>query len=415
MELESTRRFSSLYRREFRMFFISQVISLTGTWMQATALGWLVYSLTSSPIYLGLVGMSLSLPVFLFSSIGGFLADRLKKRNVLLFTQGLPIIPVLVLSFLTNYHLITVGEIVVITFLLGCLNAVDIPVRQSFLIEIAGRENLLNAVAMQSSAFHGARAVGAIIAGFAIKEFGSAFCFYLNALSWLPVIYVLLRIKPQPSASCAESKGFFKDILEGFLFVKGNKQILYLILTISIYSLLGMPFSQFLPVIVRTVFGSDAQTLGYMMSAVGAGSLAAGLMIAFRCDNKGNTYYMTISAFCFPALLFSFTFVDTVWAALVFLAAIGWSAVSFLARANSFIQLSVSDDLRGRVMSIFALVFLGMMPLGYALMGYLISIVGVRYTFAACSILCMIGFLLFRGKWNDHTSCQTKVKALLVL
>lgn len=394
------RRFPALYERDYRLFFVGQSLSLVGTWMQQTALGWLVYSLTKSSFYLGLLGMALSLPVLFFSLFGGVFADRFNKRNILIATQALSIIPALMLAVLTDFHAIGVWTILIVAALLGTVNSLDIPVRQSYMIEICGRENLLNAVALNSTAFHGARVIGPSIAGFIIGLYGMSACFYINALSFIPVIYLLCRISNRGRPKAAISDGVFAGIKGGIGFILGQRRILFIILTISVFSLFGIPYAQLMPVFADKVYGVGPIGLGIMMSSVGAGSVLVGIIMAFKRDIKNKLFFMSVTGFSFPAALLAFTAINNFHLALFFLAVIGFTMVGFLATSNSYIQLEVPDEFRGRVMSVYAAMFLGMVPFGAALTGFLGELIGVKTTILTTAIVCLIGFTIFRGKWK---------------
>ncbi len=398
--MKQGQRFPALYERDYRLFFIGQTISLVGTWMQQTALGWLVYSITKSSFYLGLLGVATSLPVLFFSLFGGVFADRFNKRNILITTQALSIIPALMLAFLTDFHAIGVWTILIVAALLGTVNSLDIPVRQSYMIEIAGRENLLNAVALNSTAFHGARVFGPSIAGLIIGFHGMSACFYLNAISFVPVIYLLCRISNRGKPREGSHDGVFTGIKGGIKFILGERRILFIILTISIFSLFGIPYAQLMPVFADKVYGVGPIGLGYMMSCVGAGSVLAGIIIAFRRDIINKLLFMSVTGFLFPVSLLAFTIIDNFYLALVFLAVIGFNLVGFLATANSYIQLSVPDSFRGRVMSVFAMMFLGMAPFGAALTGATAEIIGIKTTILSTAIVCLTGFTIFREKWK---------------
>ena len=412
------RRFSALYVRDFRRYFTGQAVSLTGTWMQQTALGWLVYSITGSELFLGFLGMALALPVLLFTLFGGILADKFNKKNILMITQSLSTIPALFLAALIAMDIKNVWLILASALVLGTINAIDIPARQSFTIEIAGRENLQGAVALNSTAFHTARLVGPAIAGFIIAGHSMFMCFVVNALSFLPVTYVLSGIKPPeppdmsnaPDMSAlpersprrgpfASQNGIFGKLAQGFSFIKNDRQVAGLLLTLTVFSLFGIPFSQFLPVYADRVFHAGPKGLGYLMSAVGFGSALAGVFIAFKGNGGKKLRFMSRTGALFPPALLIFTVVNNFYAALFFLAVTGFNIVGFVATANSFIQLKVSDELRGRVMSVFAIMLLGMTPIGAAMMGIAAGVVGLNNTLMAGSAVCLAGFFILRRWW----------------
>lgn len=401
MDESGRQRFSALYARDFRLFFIAQLFSLTGTWMQSTAQGWLVYSLTGSAFYLGVVGVATSAPLLLFTFVGGLMADKFSKRNILLMTQGLSIVPVLVLAVLTSRKMVSIEGIIVIAFLLGTVTAIDVPVRQSFLVDIAGKRSLLNAIALNSTAFHAARVVGPLVAAFVIRWFDLAICFYINALSYIPVLFVLYYIKPASVPLQIPSRGIWRDMAYGFVFFNNNRQLGFILLTITMFSLLAFPLNQFLPVFADKMFSSGVQGLGYLLASLGSGSLLAGLMIAFRGEIQGKITSLYYAGYFFVISLMIFPLSKELWQAVPVLIIMGWSMVSFLATANSYVQMHASDEMRGRVMAVFSTMFLGMLPIGYALMGSLSGLIGLKAMVFYCACLCLAGFTFFSKKWKQ--------------
>ncbi len=369
--------------------------------MHHIAQGWLVYSLTKSAFYLGMVGMVMSLPMLFFTLIGGLLADRFRKRNIMMTTQFVSIFPVLALSILTHMDSIHIWQIMVIAFLLGTINAIDVPTRQSFLVEMVGRGNLLNAIALNSTAFNGARMIGPIIAGFIIDRFGVTTCFYINAFSYIPVIFVLSKMALKGDSSIRPSKGVLRDFMAGVSFIKKKKKIAGIILTVAVFSLFGIPFGQFLPVFAESIFHAGAKGLGFLVSAMGFGSLLAGIIIAFKGNIERKRLYMSITGFCFSLSLLLFPFIEKFSFALFLLILVGWSVVSFLATANSYIQLKSHDEIRGRVMSVYSMMFLGMMPLGYYIIGTFADFIGIREMIFISAIICFSGFIALKRKWGD--------------
>ncbi len=289
--------FSSLKIRDYRLFWLGQLISLSGTWMQSVAQSWLVYELTGSPFYLGLVAASGTLPILLFTLAGGIVADRFRKRNLLLFTQALSIIPAFLLGLLTDLHIIEVWQVAVLAGILGTINAFDIPARQSFMSELVGKEHLTNAIALNSAAFHGARMIGPVFAGIAIARIGLPACFYLNAISFIAVIIALSMIKTMGEKH-ETSAGITKSLIEGLQFVKKQSDIFRLIIMITIFSLIAMPFITLLPVFAGEIFNKGAEGFGLLVGATGAGALSAALFLAFKGDIGNKTKFIAFSAFC---------------------------------------------------------------------------------------------------------------------
>lgn len=402
-DLQTPERFSALYVRDFRIFWIGQVISFSGTWMQSVAQGWLVYSLTKSPFYLGLVAAASSVPILFFTLVGGVVADRVSKRNLLIVTQLLSMVPAFLLGVLTEFKIITVGQIMTVAFFLGTVNAFDVPARQSFLSEMVQKGSLMNAIALNSAAFNGARVIGPVIAGIAIAEVGVATCFYLNGVSFLAAIIALLMIKgravetlPQPESRHRRLgiSDIARDLAEGLRFVKNDRDISRIMLLVTTFSLFGIPFITFLPVFAEDILKVGPRGLGFLAGSSGVGSLFAGLIIAFRGEIEKKGPLMATASLIFCVSLLAFSLSRDYHLSSLILVFSGWGVVSFLALANSFIQLSTPDDLRGRVMSVYALVFLGMAPVGSAIMGAIAHLIGTAGAVSAGSVICLVMTLL---------------------
>ncbi|MEK6673287.1 MAG: MFS transporter [Nitrospirota bacterium] len=397
----SRQSFSALYVRDFRIFWIGNIISFSGTWMQSVAQGWLIYSLTKSPLYLGVVATAASLPVLIFTLLGGVVADRFAKRKLLIVTQSLSIIPAILLAVLTGLNITTVWEIIFIAFFLGTVNAFDVPARQSFLSEMVQRGRLLNAIALNSAAFNGGRVLGPVAAGIIIASAGIAACFYLNALTFLAVIFALLRIKAK-----GEHKGLpmtngryhlmaalsvlLRDLFEAFRFVKNEKGMFRVMGLVGVFSLFGIPFVTFLPVFAEDILRVGPKGLGFLAGATGIGALSASLIIAFRGDIIEKGRFMALAGLVFSLSLFALAVSRDYHFSIILLVFAGWGAVSFFAVANSFIQLSTPDNLRGRVMSVYTFFFLGFAPFGNLVLGSVADLAGTPSAVIAGSIICFI-------------------------
>jgi MFS family permease len=362
--------------------------------MQSVAQGWLVYSLTKSPLYLGMVAAAGSLPILLFSLIGGVIADRYPKRNLLLFTQALSIIPALVLGLLTGAGMVTVWHVAALAALLGTINALDIPVRQSFLAEMVGKGHIVNAIALNSAAFNGARIIGPVVAGMAIAYLGIPACFFLNALSFVAVIIALFRIRARGETR-ARSEGMLNDFLYGLRFVAHSRDIRNVFFLIAVFSIIGLPYISLLPIFAAEVFHKGAKGLGFLVGASGIGALTAALGIAAKGDIRNKMRFMAITGLCFSLALLAFSLSGIFWVSLIVIMACGWGMVSYLAAANSFIQISVPDELRGRVMSLYSLVFLGTVPIGNAVMGIVADLLGTPRAVTASGVICLIAAAVF--------------------
>lgn len=396
--MPNTERFSALSFRDFRLFWFGQLISLSGTWMQSVAQGWLVYSLTKSPFYLGLVAAANSLPILLFTLIGGVVADRFPKRNLLLITQALSIIPAILLGILTSMGIATVWHVALLAFFLGTINAIDIPTRQSFLAEMVGKGHIVNAIALNSAAFNGARIIGPMIAGLTISYLGIPACFFLNAASFIAVIAALSRIKIKGEIKVG-SEGILKDFMKGIAFMRGSREIIHVMLLITVFSLVGLPYISLLPVFAAEVFNAGAKGFGFLVGASGLGALTAALSIALKGDIKDKTRFMSYSGLCFSIALFIFSLTKIFSISLFVIMFGGWGMVSYLAAANSYIQVSVPDELRGRVMSVYSFVFLGTVPIGNSIMGVIADKAGTTNAVTGAGIICIIASGIFAKKY----------------
>ncbi|UCG77697.1 MAG: MFS transporter [Nitrospirota bacterium] len=386
---------SALRIGDFRNFWVSQVISLSGTWMQHVAIGWLVYEMTSSPLYLGLTMMVLSAPIMVFTLIGGIFADRHPKRNILIGTQVMSIVPAITLAVLTDLQIIELWHIFLIVFMIGTLNAFDIPARQSFFVEMVGKSNLLNAIALNSAAFNGARVLGPLFAGLIISRINIETCFYINGLSFAPAILVMMNIKTRGTGKVVGRRSIISELGEGISFICGNIPIRTVFITIALISLFGIPYSSFLPVIAEDILNTGAEGLGRLGGASGAGALIAALIIALKGTIRRRAAYMSIAIMGGSLSIFALTFSDIEIISLLVLVITGFGIVSYLANANNFIQQSVPDSIRGRVMSAYILVFLGMSPVGNLLVGYLAEFIGTMNALRVSSVVCIAASFYF--------------------
>jgi len=370
--------FESLRYRNFRLFWSGQLISLIGSWIQNVAQGWLVLELTNSSFLLGLVNSIGSLPVLFFSMIAGVIADRVRKRNLIIVTQISLTVLAFILGLLTSTGLVRIWHVIIIVFLVGVVNAFDMPARQSFVIELVGKESLMNAIALNSSIFNAARTIGPAIAGIMASSVGVAGCFYINAISFIPVIIGLCLIngefrvnRENPSSSLLE------DLKLGLIYLKSNRDVFIIILMVAINSIFGMPYTVFMPVFARDVFKVGARGLGFLMASVGIGALVGALVMATigRYRKKGRILFIGISSFSIFLIIFSLS--KSYLLGLFALVLTGFFMIMFTATANTLVQTYVRDDMRGRVMSIYTTFFAGMAPLGSLQAGAISSRWGV--------------------------------------
>lgn len=364
----------ALRHRNYRLFFIGQLISLTGTWMQSVAQGWLVLRLTDSPALLGLTAAASSLPVLLLSLPAGALADRVPKHRLLLVSQIVAMLLAATLAALTLSGLVQVWHILVLAMLLGVVNAFDAPARQSFTVEMVGREDLLNAIALNASIFNGARTIGPAVAGVVVALIGEGPAFALNALSFSFVIAGLLMMRLPPfKGGGARRAGALR---EGLGYIRGEPRVLALLALAAGVSLFCFVHIPLMPVFARDVLGTDAGGLGALSAASGLGALAAALILAQLGDRVPRGRLLVAASLTYPALMIAFTMTRWMPLAMLMLALAGWAGVTIMALTNTLIQSIVPDALRGRVMSVFTLLLMGASPMGGMLAGLLAQAVG---------------------------------------
>lgn len=357
------RPFRTFRHRNYRLFFSGQIISLTGTWIQQVALGWLVLTLTNSALLLGVVSSMGALPVLAFSLPAGVIADRFNKRNLIVLTQSCAMTLAFALAFLTYKGIVNVYYIMAIGFLLGTVNAFDAPTRQSFVIEMVGREDLTNAIALNSAMFNSARIIGPAIAGALIAAIGTAGAFFVNSASFIAVITGLLfmhvnHTTPKVHPSVAQG------LKEGLGFIRQNRMVAGLLALTAIVSIFSIPYAVLMPIFARDILKVGARGLGYLMSSVGSGALIGALTLSSLGDSKwkGKLLLAGNLTFCTMLVLFSFS---RIWPlSLALLVGVGWGMMTNMALTNTLIQTAVPDRLRGRVMSVYTLMFLGLAPLG---------------------------------------------------
>ncbi len=356
--------FSSLRYPNYRLWFWGQMVSLFGTWMQTTAQGFLVYELTHSSAYLGFVGFAAGIPTWLFMAYGGVIADRVRRRTLLVVTQTAMMILAFILAALTFTHVVRPWHIILLAFLFGVANAFDAPARHAFVPEMVEREDLTNAIALNSTIFNSATAVGPAVAGITYALFGPAWCFMINGLSFIAVIVALLlmRIKPIPLAVSTSSP--WQDLKEGFRYVVSHPMIRTIVALVTATSLFGTSFAVLIPAWAVKILHGDATTNGWLQSARGIGALCGALLIASlgRFTFKGRL--LTLGAFSFPVLLLAFAFVRWLPLSLAFILAVGGANLFIFNLANALVQTLVTDSLRGRVMGLYSLTFFGFMPIG---------------------------------------------------
>jgi len=362
--------------------------------MQSVAQAWLVYSMTKSALLLGTVGFASQIPVFLFAPIGGITADRVNRQRLVIATQTASMILASILAWLTLSGRIHVWHIFVLAALLGVVNAFDIPGRQSFLIDMVGKEDLMNAIALNSSMFNGARVVGPAVAGILVARIGEGWCFAANAFSYIAVLIglLLMQVRSVPRIS---NRSPIEDIIEGFRWVNRTKIIRSLLFLIGLVSLVGMPYTVLMPVFADKILHGGARGLGILMGATGVGALFGALTLAAKTGIKGLGRWVTITCATLGISLFLFSFSTSFWLSAALLLPCGYSMMLQMACSNTLIQTIVPDHLRGRVMSLYSMMFMGMAPFGAFFGGALANRIGAPMTVAVGGIACVLGAIWF--------------------
>jgi MFS family permease len=377
------RTFAALTYPNYRLWFFGQMTSLAGTWMQSTAQGYLVYELTRSTAYLGYVGFASGIATWIFGLHGGVFADRVPRRSLLVITQSVSMLLAFILSALTFTRVVAPWHIVVLAFTLGVVNAFDAPARQSFVLEMVDRSVLTNAIALNSSMFNSAMAIGPAVGGLTYALFGPGWCFAINGLSFVAVIAALVAMKLAPWSPPAVRSSALSDIREGLRAVWSDRRILAIICLLCSVSLFGMSFVTLIPAWAAGILGGDARTNGFLQAARGAGALGAALLIASLSHRRFKGRLMTAASFGLPVALLFFSLTRSLALSLLALLVVGAANITVNILANALVQTLVPDAVRGRVMGIYMLSFFGFMPIGALLAGTVATVAGVPLTVAA--------------------------------
>lgn len=401
----------ALRHRNFRLFFTGQIISLVGTWMQSIAESWLVYRLTGSAAKLGMVGFCSQIPVFLIAPLGGIAADHTRRRRTLVVTQSASMALALLYAALTLAHRIQVWQIFVLAAALGIVNGFDIPTRQAFVVDMVGKDDLMNAIALNSSMFNGARILGPAIAGILVASIGEGWCFFVNGVSYVAVIAGLLMMRVPEREQAPSTASPIARIVEGFRYTAGTRPIASLLLLLGLVSLAGMPYAVLMPIFADRVLHGGARVLGILMSASGFGALLGALSLAFRQGVSGLGRWVAVSAAGFGAGLIAFSFSHSLWISAALLIPVGYALMLEMASSNTLIQAMVPDHLRGRVMAVYSMMFMGMAPIGALLAGFAAHAFGAAETVAAGGVLCILGAAAFARKLP---SLRTEGRRLII-
>ncbi|MGH7605631.1 MAG: MFS transporter [Gemmatimonadaceae bacterium] len=386
----------ALRHRNYRLFFSGQTVSLVGTWITRIATSWLVYRLTHSVVLLGVVGFFGQIPTLLLAPFAGVLVDRWNRHRILLVTQVLSMLQSAALAVLTLAGIITVVDILVLQVVQGTINAFDTPARQSFVIEmVADRADLPNAIALNSSMVNASRIVGPSIGGVLIALFGEGWCFAVDAISYVAVIASLLAMRLEKLPLRSTTSKMLDELRSGFGYVGKFPPIRDSLLLIALVATMGMPYAVLMPAIATNVLHGGPHTLGYLMTASGCGALAGAFYLASRRSVLGLGRVMVLSTGAFGAGLIAFSFSRVLWLSLLTLPVVGGGMMVEMASTNTILQTIVQDEMRGRVMSYYAMAFLGTAPLGSLLGGFVADRIGPMNTITIGGVACVVAALIF--------------------
>jgi MFS family permease len=389
--------FRALRHRNYKLFFSGQLISLIGTWMDQVAESWLVYRLTGSSLLLGTVAFASQIPVFLLAPIGGALADRHDRRRILVITQSSMMALTFVLAWLTLSHRVHIWQVVTLAALTGIVNAFDLPARQAFIVDMVARADLVNAIALNSSMFNGARIIGPALAGIVVAAIGEGWCFFANGVSFIAVILGLLLMRMERARHTIEGSPL-ENIIEGFRFVTNTGPVRALMMLLGLVSFTAMPYAVLMPVFADQILHGGPRALGILMGCSGVGALAGALTLAMRKTLRGLSTWVAASCAGFGAALLLFSFSRALWLSCLLLLPAGFSMMIQMASSNTLIQSMVPDRLRGRVMSVYAMTFMGMAPFGALLAGSLAHNLGATWTVALGGVISIAGAAVFGAK-----------------
>jgi MFS family permease len=413
-EQKPARDFSHAWRalqhRNFRLFFGGQSISLIGTWMTRIATSWLVYRLTKSPLMLGTVGFAGQIPTFLLAPFAGVIVDRIDRRSVLIWTQAIAMIQSLLLAVLTLTHHINIMEVLALSILQGSVNAFDMPGRQSFMIEmVEDRADLSNAIAINSSMVNLARLVGPALAGILIAATNEGWCFAIDGISYIAVIISLLMMCVKPAAQAESSTSMMEQLREGWSYVANFSPVRTILLLFALLSLMGWPFMVLMPVFAAQVLHGGPHTLGFLMGAVGVGSLTSALLLVVRRSVRGLTSVIPVAAAIFGTGLILFGFSHAVWLSMLMMLFTGFGMMQGTTASNTIIQTLVDGKMRGRVMSFYTMAFVGMAPFGSLLAGALAHAIGAQRTVIFSGVMCVLGSLWF---WSQLKTIRKEMRPI---
>ena len=385
--------------RNYRLFFAGQLLSLMGSWMQTIGQAWLVYTLTESPLALGLIGFLQMGPVFFLSPFGGTIADRVDRRSLIIVTQSCFLLQAVTLAILVFSGYAELWHVAALALFFGVVNAVDIPTRQSFTVEMVGREDLQSAIALNGIMFNMARVAGPAVAGVTIAAVGEAWCFAINAVSYLAVIGGLLAMRVTPIVRALDRARPLADLVEGFRFVAGNREIRTALFALALTSFAGGPYLTLMPVFAEDVLRTGSTGYGFLMTTVGLGALCGAFMMS-RLSSQALKAAPSVAAIMFGISLMAFSFARDFWVAVVLILPTAFSLMLQGSATNISVQMNIDDRMRGRVMAYYTMSFLGMMPFGSLSAGVIAHWIGVPLTLTLGGAVCLLGGLA--AMWFRH-------------
>jgi MFS family permease len=391
--------FRALSSRNYRLFFLGQGVSLIGTWMQQTAISWLVYRVTGSTLLLGVVAFSNQIPTLILGPFAGVVADRWERKRLLIWTQSLSMLQALILAALVLTGTIQTWHIIALSLLIGIINAFDIPIRQSFVVQMVERkEDLGNAIALNSAMFNGARFIGPSVAGISISTVGEGVCFLLNGISYIAVLASLAAIRVAPRQNRTGKAPVLREFYEGIRYAFDFKPIMAILALLSVFSIAGAPYLVLMPAYAKDVLHGEAHTFGFLMSAAGLGALSATMYLASRKNAYGLIKVIPVAAAACGLGIISFALSRNFALSVICLFMAGFAMMTQIASSNTIIQTIVDEDKRGRIMSLYAMSLMGVMPFGSLLAGSVADRIGVQFTLLLGAAFCIIGASIFAAK-----------------
>lgn len=385
----------SLKTRNFRLYFSGMCVSLTGTWMQQIAMSWLVYELTGSVLLLATVTFMAQIPLLLATPFMSVLVDRFERRKLLIITQSLSAIQALLLAWLTISGTVEVWHLMVLSLFIGCINALDNPTRQAFYPSLVPKENLSNAIALNSAVINGSRLIGPAIGGILIGLLGEGVCFLVNGISFLGVLVALFMMKLPKFHKKNIQQRMLTDLRDGFLYISGNIPIRALLMMMSAISFFGLPLMTFIPAYVKDILSGESEMLGVMLSCIGVGSFSAAIYLAARKSVLGLGKVVTIAGILLGICLTLISFISTPWLAAIVCIPAGFAIITTVASINTLLQTLSDEDKRGRVMGYLAMTFTGISPIGSMTLGYMEKYTGLPVIILISGIFCVIATFVF--------------------